>query len=181
VVWNDAVTVDWSDEERAELAADPETAPLARELPAGVHFRPEGGTGSRAAILLWNYHCDPVERRFPLPDDPLHVPVVVRGVATALPGFAIYAERGRRPYVDGGYYTKTRENRPLVGAAGPAGFFLLAALSGFGVMAAPAAGELLATEIAGDAMPVWASAFRLERYLDPAYQRSLATLEAGQL
>ena len=181
VVWNDPVRLDWSDEERAELAADAATAPLAGEVPAGVHFRPEGGAASRSAILLWNYHCAPVERRFPLPEDPLHVAVVVRGVAAPLPAFAAYAERGRRPYLDGGYYTKTRENRPLVGPAGPAGFHLLCALSGFGVMAAPAAGELLAARLVGAPAPPWASALALARYDDTGYVRSLAALDGGQL
>jgi sarcosine oxidase subunit beta len=181
VIWNDPVTLDWSAEERAELVDDPATAALAGEIPAGVHFRPEGGAGSRSAILLWNYHCEPTERRYPLPVDPLHVPVVVRGVARILPAFAAYAETGRRPYVDGGYYTKTRENRPLVGAAGPQGLYLLCALSGFGVMAAPAAGELLAGDLDEAAPPPWASAFRLARYEDPAYVRALAAVEAGQL
>jgi glycine/D-amino acid oxidase-like deaminating enzyme len=181
VIWTDAVALDWSDEERDELAADPETASLAGEIPAGVHFRPEGGAGSRSALLLWNYHSAPVERRFPLPDDALHVPVVVRGVARALPAFGAYVERGRRPYVDGGYYTKTRENRPLVGPAGPEGFHLLCALSGFGIMAAPAAGELLAARLAGGPLPPWAPAFALARYDDAVYSASLAVLDAGQL
>jgi glycine/D-amino acid oxidase-like deaminating enzyme len=181
VIWNDPVTLDWSVEERAELAADPATAALAGEIPAGVHFRPEGGAGSRSAILLWNYHCEPTARRYPLPDDPLHVPVVVRGIARILPAFAAYAETGRRPYVDGGYYTKTRENRPLIGAAGPQGLYLLCALSGFGVMAAPAAGELLAAEISGRPLPSWAAALRLERYDDPACLQAIAEQDAGQL
>jgi glycine/D-amino acid oxidase-like deaminating enzyme len=181
VVWSDPVTIDWSEEERAGLAAEPETAALARELPAGVHFRPEGGPESRSALLLWNYHADPVERRFPLPDDPLHVPVVVRGVARALPGFAAYAEAGRRPYVDGGYYTKTRENRPLVGPCGPEGSFLIGALSGFGIMAAPAAGELLAAAVTGAEPPPGAAAFALDRYRDPAYLASIAGGSSGQL
>jgi sarcosine oxidase, subunit beta len=181
VIWNDAVALDWSAEERADLAADPATAALAGELPAGVHFRPEGGRDSRSAILLWNYHCEPTERILPPPEDPLHVPVVVRGISRALPAFAAYVESGRRPYVDGGYYTKTRENRPLVGAAGPEGFSLLVALSGFGIMAAPAAGELLAGDLAGASPPAWAPAFRLARYEDPDYRRSLAEAEPGQL
>lgn len=181
VIWSDPVSLAWSDEERAELEADAETAGLAGEIPAGVHFRPEGGTGGRAAILLWNYHCAPVEPRFPLPEDPLHVPVVVRGVARALPAFAAYVERGRKPYVDGGYYTKTRENRPLVGPAGPEGFHLLCALSGFGIMAAPAAGELLAAHLTGAPLPAWASAFALARYADAAYLRALDRLDGGQL
>jgi glycine/D-amino acid oxidase-like deaminating enzyme len=181
VVWQDAVTIAWSEEERAALADDPQSAWLLGELPPGVHFRPEGGRGSRAALLLWNYDLAATERRFPLPDDPLHVPVVVRGVARALPAFARYLEPGPRPFVDGGYYTKTRENRPLVGALGPPGAYLLGALSGFGVMASPAAGELLAALVVGDELPAWASAFSPGRYSDPAYLRSLASLEAGQL
>lgn len=181
VIWNDPVAVDWSEEERAGLADDPATATLLAPIPAGVHFRPEGGPGSRSAILLWNYHAEPTERIFPLPEDPLHVPVVVRGIARILPAFTPYIEGGPRPFVDGGYYTKTRENRPLVGPLGPRGSFLLGALSGFGVMASPAAGELLAAHATGAALPAWASAFRLERYSDSAYLHSLAALDAGQL
>jgi glycine/D-amino acid oxidase-like deaminating enzyme len=181
VIWNDPVRLDWSAEERAALAEDASTAALLGEIPAGVHFRPEGGEGSRSVILLWNYHCDAVERRYPLPEDPLHVPVVVRGIARLLPAFGAYAEQGPRPYVDGGYYTKTRENRPLIGPCGPPGSYLIGALSGFGVMASAAAGELLAAHLTGAALPAWAPAFRLERYEDSGYLRALAGAEQGQL
>ena len=181
VIWDDLVELDWSDEERAELAQDPAAAPFLGPMPGGIHFRPEGGRGSRAALLLWTFHTEPTERLFPIPEDPLLVPVVVRGMARLLPAFAPYAAGGPRPFVDGGYYTKTRENRPLIGPLGPRGSFLLGALSGFGVMASPAAGELLAAHLTGGALPSWAPAFRLERYADPAYVRSLAELGAGQL
>jgi len=181
VIWNDPIEVAWSDDEREGLLEEPETAPLVGTMPAGVHFRPEGGEGSRSAILLWNYHTHPVERIYPIPEDPLHVQVVVRGIATLLPEFARYVESGRRPYVDGGYYTKTRENRPLVGPVGPQGSFQIVGLSGFGIMAAPAAGELLATDLVGASPPDWSPAFRLERYSDPAYLRSIAGQDEGQL
>ncbi len=181
VIWNDPVTIDWSDEERQGLAESAETRPLLAELPAGVHFRPEGGPESRSTILLWNYHVERVPRRFPLPEDPLHVQVVVRGVARALPAFAAYADGGRRPYVDGGYYTKTRENRPLIGPCGPPGHFLVGALSGFGIMASPAAGELLASCVLNEPASDWARAFRLERYEDPDYLRSIEGSDEGQL
>ncbi|HSM12526.1 MAG TPA: FAD-binding oxidoreductase, partial [Thermoanaerobaculia bacterium] len=188
VCWNDPVTVDWSDEERAGLEEDPETRGLVGELPAGVHFRPEGGREGHHAILLWNYHADPTERVFPIPEDPLHVPVVLRGVARVAPAFVAYLERGRAPYVDGGYYTKTRDNRPLIGPlADPAtgraveGAWMLCALSGFGIMASPAAGELLAAHLAGAALPDWSRAFLLGRYRDPAYLASIAGADAGQL
>ncbi len=184
VIWNDPVRIDWTAEERAGLAEDPATAALLVDIPAGVHFRPEGGPGSRSAILLWNYH---VEQRpaplYPFEIDPLHLPVVIRGVARIVPEFAVYAERGRRPYVDGGYYSKTPENRPLVGPLSPEieGAWILGALSGFGIMAAPAAGELLAAQILGETIPDWAAAFLPSRYEDPDYVASLAALESGQL
>jgi len=184
VIWNDPVRVDWSAEEREGLAEDPATAALLGEIPAGVHFRPEGGVGSHSAILLWNYHVGSMPRPvYPFEIDPLHLSVVIRGVARIVPEFAIYAERGRRPYVDGGYYSKTPENRPLIGPLSPEirGAWILGALSGFGIMAAPAAGELLAAQIAGEPVPDWARAFLPSRYADPAYVASLASLDSGQL
>lgn len=181
VIWQDPIRLDWSEEERAALAADPATAPLLGELPAGVHFRPEGGRGSRAVILLWNQHCPPVAPREPLPEDPLHVPLVIRGVARALPAFAAYRDSGRRPWADGGYYTKTRENRPLIGPLGVDGAWLIGALSGFGVMTAAAAGELLADHLVGKPVPPWSRTFLLDRYRDPAYLASIDRAAAGQL
>jgi glycine/D-amino acid oxidase-like deaminating enzyme len=84
--------------------------------------------------------------------------------------------------VDGGYYTKTRENRPLIGPAGPAGFHLLAGLSGFGVMVAAGAGDLLARHVTGDELPEYSDAFLLDRYDDPAYVSAISgPLSSGQL
>lgn len=183
VCWEDPVALDWSEAERRELAADPANARLVGELPAGVHFRPEGGLESRAAVLLWNHDVPKVEPCLPIAIDPLHVPVVVGGVARALPAFARYVAGGRRPFVDGGYYTKTTENRPLVGPLSPRidGAWLIAALSGFGVMASPAAGELLAAHVAGEPLPDGHRAFLPTRYEDAAYLAGLAALDSGQL
>jgi glycine/D-amino acid oxidase-like deaminating enzyme len=62
------------------------------------------------------------------------------------------------------------------------GAYVIGALSGFGVMAACAAGELLAAHLTGGTLPHYAPAFLLERYQDPAYQRLLDTWdESGQL
>jgi len=84
--------------------------------------------------------------------------------------------------VDGGYYTRTRENRPLVGPLPVTGAYVIGALSGFGIMASCAAGELLAAHLTGGLLPHYAGAFLLERYQDPAYQRLLeAWDETGQL
>ncbi len=174
MIWNDPIRLPWSDEERAGLASDPELRGLLAELPGGAHLRPEGGAASSRLLLLWAYHTPPVEPAFPPAFDPLYPQVVLRGLARMLPGLEAYFERGRRPFVDGGYYTKTAENRPLIGPAGPPGSHLLAALSGYGIMASQGAAELAADHLTGATPPPWANAFRLERYADPAYRRAFA-------
>ncbi len=87
-----------------------------------------------------------------------------------------------RPFVDGGYYTRTRENRPLIGPLEIAGGFVIGALSGFGLMASMGAGELLAAHVTGATLPEYARWFVPSRYADPAYQALLQSMEAtGQL
>lgn len=184
VILDDEQSLSWSDEEREELAADDSTRWLTEPLPAGIHLRPEGYGASRTVLMLWDYHSahrfDAPE--FPLPDDPFYPEVVLRGMTRLAPGLAAYVERLPHAYVDGGYYTKTIENRPLVGPMGPEGAYVCAAFSGFGLMAAPAAAELLAAQITGAARPSYEAAFLLSRYDDPAYQARLADWgSTGQL
>lgn len=79
-------------------------------------------------------------------------------------------------FVDGGYYTKAADNLPLIGPVpgAPAGAFMCGALSGYGVMAANAAGELLAQHVVGAPLPErYAPAFLPERWLDEAYVRKV--------
>ena len=62
------------------------------------------------------------------------------------------------------------------------GAYVTAAFSGYGLMAACAAGELLAAHITGAALPAYAPAFLLSRYADPTYQAQLAAWgSTGQL
>lgn len=172
----------WSAEERADLAEAEETRGLLGPLAAGAHLRPEGGGASATLLLLWNYHTAPQPPLFPIQPDPLQAEVALRGLATLVPGLAAYIGRMPRPYLDGGYYTRTPENRPLIGPLPLAGAFVLGALSGFGVMAACAAGELLAAQIVGADLPPYAPAFLPARYADPAYQALLAGWgDTGQL
>jgi glycine/D-amino acid oxidase-like deaminating enzyme len=74
-----------------------------------------------------------------------------------------------RPFVDGGYYTKTRENRPLAGPLPVKGAYLIGAASGYGIMASAGLAELLAAHISGKALPKYAAAFDLARYEDAEY------------
>lgn len=184
VILDDAQTLAWTDEERAELASDDATRWLTQQMPAGIHLRPEGYVKNQTVLMLWDYHSAhrydaPV---FPLEDDPVYAEVVMRGMVALAPGLAPYVERLPHMYIDGGYYTKTEENRPLIGPTAVRGAFVNCAFSGYGLMAAPAAGELLVSHILGTALPQHASAFTLDRYERPAYQAQLAAWgSTGQL
>ena len=113
----------------------------------------------------------------------MYTEMVVRGMTTMIPGLAAYRDRLPESVVDGGYYTKTAENRPLVGPVGPDGSFVVGALSGFGVMAACAAGELGALHALGGPLPDYAAAFSPRRYEDAEYLREIeeAAASGGQL
>jgi len=182
LIWTDPISLPWSEEERTMLSDSEETKGLLEELPSGVHTRPEGGHQSNILLGLWAYHTPQVEPIFPFSIDPRYSEIVLRGLATMIPGLKAYVDRLPKSIVDGGYYTKTRENRPLIGKLPVEGAYVIGALSGFGVMAACGAGELLATHLTGSPLPHYAPAFGVERYGDPEYQKLLQTWgESGQL
>jgi sarcosine oxidase, subunit beta len=180
VIWKDAQTLPWEQDEREALAEDEETKWLTGEFPAGVHARPEGA--GETIILLWDYHIKIVE---PVPDpemDEQYPEIALRGLAAMLPRMKEYFGRMPRPQLDGGYYTKTRENRPLVGPMGVDGAYMIGAVSGYGIMSACGAGDLLAAHVAGSGLPWYASGFELSRYDDPEYQKKLESWgDGGQL
>ncbi|MFQ5343608.1 MAG: NAD(P)/FAD-dependent oxidoreductase [Anaerolineae bacterium] len=182
LIWTDPTDLPWSEEERAMLAESEETRWLLDTLPAGVHARPEGGPDSTVLLILWTYAVEPVEPVFPFAMDPLYPEIALRGLSVMIPGLSAYFERAPRPAVDGGYYTKTQENRPLVGPLPVEGAYVIGALSGFGEMAACASGELLAAHLTGGELPHYAPAFSVRRYEDPEYQKLLESWgESGQL
>jgi glycine/D-amino acid oxidase-like deaminating enzyme len=182
IIWTDPQHLPWSEEERAELAESDETRWLLDEFPEGVHARPEGGPDSNILLILWTYEMDPVEPVFPITSDPYYPEIALRGLATAIPGLEAYFDRMPKPTLDGGYYIKTQENRPLVGPLPVEGAYIIGALSGFGLMAAPGSGELLAAHLTGGELPHYAPAFALARYEDPAYQELLENWGAsGQI
>jgi glycine/D-amino acid oxidase-like deaminating enzyme len=182
LIWSDEVTLPWSADEREALAEDDETRWMLRRLPSGMHCRPEGHSGGAVLLVLWNFHLDPVEPTFPVKVEEYYPELALRGMSVMVPGLAQYFDRAPKPYIDGGYYTKTRENRPLIGPLPVEGAYIVGALSGYGLMAACAAGELIAAHITGAELPNYAPALTLARYDDPAYQRLLDNWgDLGQL
>jgi glycine/D-amino acid oxidase-like deaminating enzyme len=181
VIWNDPQEIDWTPDERT-LLAESDRHDLAGTLPPACHARPEGGAESQWVLGLWEYHRLVQQPTWPLPADDLYTEAVIRGLTRAFPALSRYRQGLPRHVVDGGYYTKTPENRPLIGPMRTAGAFVVGALSGFGVMAAAAAGELAALHITDSTLPAHADAFRPTRYDNPEYIQSIAgQVDTGQL
>ncbi|HET9587372.1 MAG TPA: FAD-dependent oxidoreductase [Anaerolineales bacterium] len=182
LIWNDAQSLPWDEAEREALAEEEETRWLTKQFPSGVHTRPEGGRESQTILMLWEYQRKVMQPVWPPALDTQYPEIVLRGLAAMLPRMREYFGRMPRPQLDGGYYTKTLENRPLVGPMGVDGAYVIGALSGYGIMSACGAGELLAAHLTGRDLPWYAPAFELARYDDLEYQRKLETLgDSGQL
>ena len=179
-IWADPQELDWSEEERAELEAIGRTD-VTGHMPIFCHGRPEGGAESSYFVALWEYHRDIMEPVWPIPDDELYPEVVMKGLTTMVPELAPYLDGLPEHTVDGGYYTKTRENRPLIGPCGPKGLHVVAGFSGFGVMVAAGAGDLAAHHITGETLPDYWPDFALSRYDRPGYLAEIETWESGQL
>ena len=182
LIWDDEQSLPWEADERAALLEDPSTRWLAGRFPGGAHTRPEGGAGSEALVMLWEYQTrlsPPIE---PPALDANFPEVTLRGMAAMIPRLREYFNKMPRPLMDGGYYAKTPDNLPLVGPLDADGAYAVGAVSGYGIMSACAIGELLAAHVAGASLPAYASAFHPSRFDDPSYMKRLEELgESGQL
>ncbi len=93
--------------------------------------------------------------------------IVIRGAAEFIPSLGAYIESPPARFsLYGGYYTMTEENWPLIGPLDNSGAFVVGALSGFGSMAACAAGELAAAWVCGSELPPYAKQLSLARHED---------------
>jgi len=182
MIWTDPQVLPWTVDERADLAASDDTRWLLSEFPGGVHLRPEGDSGSNLVLMLWAYHVEPREPIVPPPLDEFFPEVVLRGMSAMIPGLRAYFGKSSVLLYDGGYYTRTPENRPLAGPLPVEGAYVCGAVSGYGLMASAAVGELVAAHVTGSALPDYAPAFSIGRYDDPAYRRWLENWQpSGQL
>ncbi|MEO9706558.1 MAG: FAD-binding oxidoreductase, partial [Nitratireductor sp.] len=178
----DPQTIDWSEEERAMLLEDPDFAWLAQPMPGAIHCRPDGGDGGTWIKLGWAYNETPAPVTWEQQRHDNFPEIVLRGAARLSPALkAYYGRLPRSMHHYGGWYTMTGENWPLIGPMGPDGAFMNCALSGYGTMAACAAGELCAAWMAGSALPDYADGFSLRRYQDPALLSALRAANKGVL
>jgi glycine/D-amino acid oxidase-like deaminating enzyme len=182
LVWDDAQRLYFSDEDRRTVERE-RSALVERTFPPGVHLRPEGGPQSDALLLIWGYDERPTDPTWPPSFDPSYAEICLRGLARMIPALRSYIGHAPRPVIDGGYYTKTPENRPLIGPLSVRGAFACCAFGGFGIMAACGAAELVADHITGARLPQHAAAFAPARYDDLAYVTRIAAWgpSTGQL
>jgi sarcosine oxidase, subunit beta len=173
LIWDDAQLLPWEMDEQEALAEDESTRWLTESFPPGAHIRPDGSGENQTILMLWDYQARTMDPAWPPRLDDQYPEIALRGLAAMLPRMKEYFARMPRPQLDGGYYTRTPENRPLVGPMCVDGAYLTGAVSGYGIMSACGVGELLAAHITGTNLPAYAPAFSLERYDDPEYQNKL--------
>ena len=183
LIWNDPVELPWSARERAELERSAETRRLLDVFPGGVHLRPVDGPHGDELYLIWTYDRDSRPFAWPPRFDPHYGEIILRGITRMIPGMDAYAGEAGRGVVDGGYYCKTPENRPLIGPLAVEGAYVLGALSGFGIMGSHAGADLLAAHLTGGVLPDYARWFLPSRYDDPVYRAEVERWGAlvGQL
>ncbi len=179
LIWNDPQRLAWSEDER-EALTELGRNELIEAMPGFCHGRPEGRSGSTWVLGLWEYQRKVMEPAWPLPRDEMYAEAVIRGLSTMVPSLAGYRDRLPHTVIDGGFYTKTADNRLLVGPMATSGMYVLGALSGYGIMAACAAGELVTDHILDRPLPDHAGAFHPARFRDPGYSPTTDP-SAGQL
>jgi len=173
----DPQRIDWTDEE-AELLAESESHQwLLRQMPGSIHCRPDGGDGGNRVKLGWafNESGSNVSREPRLQDE--FPEIVLRGAARLNPALRTYYDKlPGNLYHYGGYYTLTEENWPLIGAMKTPGAYVVGAMSGFGTMAACAAGDLAARWVLDKTMPEFAAALSPLRYTNVALMEEIGAL-----
>jgi len=157
--------INWTDEEFQLLSQSPEHAWLTEEMPGAIHCRPDGGVQSSWIKLGWAFN-DTAARPTRTPELLDAFPeIVLRGASRLHPQLTVYYDQlPRSLHHYGGFYTLTEENWPLIGAMNIPDAYVVGAMSGFGSMAACAAGELCAQHVLGSVLPSYAEALSLERY-----------------
>jgi glycine/D-amino acid oxidase-like deaminating enzyme len=179
-IFADPQHLDWDEAERELIEGNPDYQWLLEEFPAGLHIKPD----SPGRIKLgWAYNRSPENPRWEPAEEGNFPGIVIRGASRFIPGLKQYRDQIPTPVTQfSGYYTRTAENWPLIGPLQKPGLYAAAALSGYGTMAACAAGELCADHIMGAALPGYARQFHPDRYNDTEVLAEMASLASdGQL
>ncbi len=175
----DEAELDWSVDERDLLVQDEELSWLAKPIAGNIHCRPDGGDHGSWLKLGWAFNQQESESKWEPELNDQYPEIVLRGAARLNPGLKKYYGGFPRAFHHyGGYYPMTVENWPLIGPTDLQGFYIVGALSGFGSMAACAAGELGAQWVTESSLPNYANDLSLGRYQNEALMDELKEMNS---
>ena len=179
-IYADGQYLDWSKEEKDFFASEEKYRWLLEKFPGGLHIKPEGN----GIKLGWAFQRGEHEVSWDVSASDFFAQAVLKGASRFIPKLKAYAENIPAPLISyAGYYTRTKENWPLIGATEKENVYVVGALAGYGTMTACAAGELCSQVVLGaDNLPDYADYFSPLRYKNARILREMSLLSNdGQL
>lgn len=179
-IFADKQHLHWSKEEHNFFKSDETLHWLFQEFPGAIHIKPEA---SKRIKMGWAFSTEAVEPQWSIPKSSYFAQVLLKGASRFIPTLSAYSENIPTPLIEyGGYYTRTKENFPLIGPTAIDNVFIVGALAGFGTMAACAAGELCAFYLTEKDLPGYAPYFHPKRNKNTGIQKEIAAISGdGQL
>ncbi len=161
-IYADPQYLDWSAAESDFFRSEKKYGWLLQEFPGGLHVKPDSG----GIKLGWAFQTGHVQPQWESPPMEFFPQVVLKGASRFIPALEEYENDIPSPLVEyAGYYTRTRENWPLIGPTPINNVYVIGALAGFGTMAACAAGKLCAAYALNESgLPPYAPFFHPLRY-----------------
>jgi len=172
MIFTDAPTCEWTDEERNYLVEHVG----ADEIPGNFHIRRVNDEWIHLGWAFNNKTTDDIEA---VQYEPLFPNVVMKGMSSYIPEFETFTIP-TFPIISGGFYTRTPENLPIIHSARK-GHYAITALSGFGVMMGCGIGDIVSDMIAGQDVPEYVKAFSADRYKDSDYIEQIKQYDGGEL
>ncbi|APD05778.1 hypothetical protein UJ101_00225 [Flavobacteriaceae bacterium UJ101] len=180
-IYADEQYLDWTEEEKIFLEEEQSDYWLLNKFPGGLHVKPDSGGIKMGWAFNRQKEINPkweIERMDLFPN------VVLKGASRFIPELKKYEDDIPTPLIQyAGYYTRTKENWPIIGPSKDRNIFIVGAFSGFGTMTACAAGELCADYIVGkQVLPSYAAYFHPNRYDNASIMKEIIASENdGQL
>lgn len=179
-IFADAQYLDWSKDEQDFFASEEKYKWLLEEFPGGLHVKPEG----EGIKLGWAFNTKNELPQWETPLSDIFPQVVLKGASSFIPQLLEYENDIPTPITEfAGYYTRTKENWPLIGPTEIPNVFLIGALSGYGTMTACAAGQLCSKYILKSTdLPDYAPYFHPNKYQNPTIINEISAIKSdGQL
>ncbi len=179
-IYADAQHLNWSEEERTFFASEEKYKNLLDEFPGGLHIKPEG----EGIKLGWAFNRHTEIPKWETSQADFFPQVVLKGASRFIPRLIEYENDVPTPLIQyAGYYTRTKENWPLIGPTKIPDVFVIGALAGYGTMSACAAGQLCAKYVLNETeLPDYADYFHPMKYQNPAIVKEIKEIKSdGQL